>query len=193
MIDRHAKGPVMQITFVTQNEQKILLARAACQPAGIKIVQAQLDIPELQSDDGAAIASDKARQAFMQLQHPVVVTDDSWIIPGLKGFPGPYMKYMDQWLTPADWLRLTQNLKDRRIILRQVLAYHDQTTQKIFSVDITGTLLTESRGQSPHSHLSLTSFDQTGRSAAQVNSTGISFIAHLPTAWHELCKWLNAR
>ena len=72
-----------------------------------------------------------AVEAYNALQSPLVVTDDSWIIPGLNGFPGPYMKQVNDWFTPDDWLHLTSGLADRRVILRQIIVYQDSTGQRL--------------------------------------------------------------
>ncbi len=167
--------------------------RAVCEPLGIEIEQVELDITEIQSEDGAIIALDKAKRAFGQIKRPVVVTDDSWIIPGLRGFPGPYMKYINHWFTPEDFLRLTKDLDDRRIFLKQVIAYYDSNQHKTFDVEIEGRLLTEIRGGSHFPHFAITTFDKNGRSAAELNDAGQSAIAHLPTAWHDLCDWLKSK
>lgn len=134
------------LLFSTGNDEKFQIAYAACKPLGAELVQKHLDVDEIQSDDCEIIVADKARRAFELVQQPVVVSDDSWQIPGLNGFPGPYMKYMDQWLTPQNFLDLTRPLADRRIILVQLLAYQDEHQQKIFRKEYTATLLTEARG-----------------------------------------------
>lgn len=180
----------MELIFITGNDNKIQTARAVCDRFGIYLHHKNLDIPEIQAEDGNVIAKDKARQAFEILHESVVVTDDSWIIPGLGGFPGPYMKFMNQWFSCEDWLRLTAPLADRRIVLRQVVAFHGPKAQQSFSVSLEGTLLREIRGNSHYPHLTIASFDKAGRSIAEINASGKSAIAHQHTAWHDLCEWL---
>jgi XTP/dITP diphosphohydrolase len=180
-------------TFVTSNELKILAATAVCEPAGIHFEHHSLDFSELQSYDGELIARDKAQQAFEALKSPVVITDDSWIIPGLGGFPGPYMRQVNHWLTTDNFLDLTRSLIDRRIILRQIIVYQDADNQHLFSTDIPGILLTEARGNCPVMHFKVISFDDGHRSAAQVVDAGKSSIDHLHSSWNDLCEWLQSR
>ncbi|MDB5164814.1 MAG: RdgB/HAM1 family non-canonical purine pyrophosphatase, dITP/XTP pyrophosphatase, partial [Candidatus Saccharibacteria bacterium] len=101
-------------TFVTSNQHKVMTAKIICDKYGVTFDSKDLDIVEVQDDDGEVIAADKARQAFEMCASPVVVNDTTWIIPGLNGWPGPYMKQMNTWFTPDDFVRLTAHLKDRR-------------------------------------------------------------------------------
>jgi inosine/xanthosine triphosphate pyrophosphatase family protein len=134
------------IIFATGNSEKFDIARAVCEPLGIPLEQRALEIDEIQGEDSEVIVRDKARKAFDIVQRPVVVSDDSWNIPGLHGFPGPYMKSMDHWLTPDDFLNLTRPLADRHIILIQLLAYQDGEEQLVIRKEHVGKLLTEARG-----------------------------------------------
>jgi len=65
------------------------------------------------------------------------------------------MKSINDWFTPEDWLRLTSDLTDRTIILRQIVVYQDKHGQQLFSVDIPGMLLREAQGTSPYPMLPL--------------------------------------
>ena len=180
------------LKFATSNNLKFLAATEVCREHNIALEQAALELLEIQSDDGEAIARHKAAAAFEALQTPLVVSDDSWIIPGLNGFPGPYMKYINEWFTPADFLRLSVDLPDRRIILRQEVVYQDATEQIAFAVDTPCLLLKEIRGDSKYSHLTVTSIDGE-RSLAEIVSDGGSGLAGTRGVWHELCEWLGRR
>ena len=181
------------LSFVTGNAVKFKLAVEICEQFGVKLEQTSLDIPEYQAENGEEVARDKAAQAFAQLQKPVVVTDDTWVIPALKGFPGPYMKSMNMWFTPQDWLNLTRDLEDRDIILRQIAVYQDEREQVLFSVDIKGTMLKEARGESKYSHNTFVSFDGGKHTEAEAHANGQSAAIGGHTAWHELAAWLKAR
>lgn len=181
-----------KILFVTGNEQKFRLAQHVCDQFGFEIEQeTSLDIPEIQDETGELIAKNKANAAFSQLQRPIVVTDDTWMIPGLKGFPGPYMKSMNHWFTAKDWLNLTRSLEDRTVILRQILVYQDEMEQVLFSVDIEGVLLTEARGTfSSAPSQELVSFDNGKHSIAEIFAAGKSSISERRTSWHKFAEWL---
>jgi len=182
-------------SVITTNEQKFRTAQKVCAEFGIELEQvATYDIDEIQGEDAEHIVARKAADAYALVQKPVIVTDDSWIIPGLGGFPGAYMKSVSGWLTTTDWQRLLDGVQDRTVILRQLVAYQDEHEQVIFSVDIVGILLDKPRGSFPKSPLmEMTSFNGGKTSNAENAEVGRSSTAHLKTAWHELGKWLQAR
>lgn len=177
------------LIFPTGNEVKFRLANIVCSAQGITLERLQVDIPELQAETGEEVCRDKALRAFEILRKPLVVNDDSWVIPGLGGFPGPYMKSMNIWFTSEDWLRLTKDLSDRRIILRQVVTYQDETRQKTFTRDVEGILLSEIRGQSPFTHTPLASFDGGKTTIAEVHAAGKPAVEGKRTAWHDFAEW----
>lgn len=179
------------LQFVTGNAVKFRLAQDICGPHGITLSQTALDIPEMQSEDGEPVARDKALRAFEILKTPLVVTDDTWIIPALNGFPGPYMKSINTWFTAQDWLRLTRDLDDRTIILRQIAVYQDADQQKVFTCDIDGVMLREIRGTSKHPHNTITSFDGGHQSDAELHALGKSGANDRKTVWHEVSAWLK--
>jgi non-canonical purine NTP pyrophosphatase (RdgB/HAM1 family) len=185
----------MQFPYVTGNTVKFNLAAGMLRDFGITLEQVKLDIPELQSEEGEVVARNKAMQAFELLQKPVIISDDFWLIPGLNNFPGPYMKSINAWFTPEDWLRLTDPLEDRRIILRQVAVYQDVDGQKMFSVDVEGLLLHEIRGKSPFAHSSIMSFDGGKTSSAETHerANAESSVRNHHNVWHELGEWLVAK
>src|SRR3990167_7888269 len=124
------------VYFVTNNQEKIQIAQTVCAEAGITVKAVALDINEIQGENPELIIRDKAQRAFEKLNMPVVVSDDSWNIRALKGFPGAYMKSINHWFTPEDFLRLMDGVEDRRITLHQYLAYTDGSLTKVFTNNI---------------------------------------------------------
>jgi XTP/dITP diphosphohydrolase len=180
---------MIEILYATGNKIKFQLAHEICNKFEITLTQHGLDVPEIQGEDGEAIAMDKAAKAYAKFQKPLVISDDNWIIPGLNGFPGPYMKSMNDWFTADDWLRLTRQLSDRRIILRQICVYQDGDNQHVFTYDMEGLLLTDARGVSPHPHSAITSFDGGKHSNAEFHEQSKSAASHRQTAWHDFAEW----
>ena len=180
-----------ELTYVTGNAIKFHQGALACETFDIKLLQTKLSIDEIQAETGEPVARDKAQKAFEQLGTPLVVSDDSWSIPGLGGFPGPYMKDINDWFTPDDWLRLTITLEDRRAILRQIVVYQDRHGQQLFSVDIEGILLKESRGKSPYAHAHIVSFDGGKTASAEYHALGKSAHDTRRHAWHDFAQWLT--
>lgn len=183
-----------EIIFATNNDQKVLAARKSCKKYNIELAyDDSLNIPEIQSDNSQEIARHKANEAFRLLNKPVIITDDTWNIPALGGFPGPYAKAMNQWLSTDDWLRLTRELADRRIFLNQILVYQDALEQVLFEQPIEGILLAEPQGVSALSGEPLISFDGGEHSIADLRATGASAIVGRKNAWDAFGAWFTSR
>jgi XTP/dITP diphosphohydrolase len=177
------------LLYATGNVDKFRQARHVCQPAGIQLIQDSLEVPEIQGEDVELIARDKAHKAYAKFQKPVLISDDSWAIHGLNGFPGPYMKSVSTWFTLQDWLNLTSSLNDRQVTLCQIVVFQDSTQQKLFSCEVSGLLLTEARGKSSNPYDSIISFDNGANSVAEMHSLDKSAIGHLPSVWHGFIEW----
>jgi inosine/xanthosine triphosphate pyrophosphatase family protein len=182
-----------EVLFVTGNTAKVRHAQAVCRSFGITIRQSLFSADEIQGEDAVIIARDKARKAYDNLQEPLVVSDDSWIVPGLRGFPGPYMKSVNDWFTVDDWLHLTNTLTDRRIILRQIAVFQDADGQHVFTRDIEGILVHEKHGSSPWPHCEITSFDGGKTTMAEQHERGEFALEQQKTVWHEFCDWWKQR
>lgn len=177
--------------FVTTNDQKVRTAKSVCDDFGITFDRQKLELVEIQAENGEPIARHKAEQAYEALKQPVVVSDDSWSFLGLRGFPGPYMKYISEWFTPEDFLRLTDPLQDRRTVLTQILVYQDSHEQKLFSVNIEGEILHELRGNPSFPHFAIVSLDNGRTTIAEADNAGKPAATTKHNAWRELCAWLQ--
>src|SRR2546430_2013522 len=187
---------MLQVTCATGNTLKFNIGKNICTKFGIELMQAIIDIDEIQGEDPEKIVARKAQDAFKALQKPVVVSDDSWAIPGLRGFPGAYMKSMNHWFTPDDFIRLTGDLADRRVFLQQYLAYYDGVETVAFNHDISGHLLTEPRGTSGASAFKVVAPDaDNGLSIAEVYDAGKEHeqgrFSKRKDAWHGFAVWFQ--
>ncbi len=183
------------VYFVTNNQEKIQIAQTVCAEAGITVKAVALDINEIQGENPELIIRDKAQRAFEKLNMPVVVSDDSWNIRALKGFPGAYMKSINHWFTPEDFLRLMDGVEDRRITLHQYLAYTDGSLTKVFTNNIDGQIIHEARGKNAKSpNMAVITLDSdNGKTIAEVFEQGTEAIVarykNRPDAWHGFVEW----
>ena len=129
------------VYFATTNQEKLKNAQIVCVEAGIAVEPIALNIDEIQSEYPELIVKDKAKRAFELQGKPIVVSDDSWSIKALNGFPGPYMKSINHWFSPEDFLRLMHGIEDRRIILHQYLAYASDESTKVFKTESFGEIV----------------------------------------------------
>lgn len=185
---------MQQLLCATGNQTKFDTGRLSLVDYGIELVQKVIDIPEIQGEDIELIIRDKAQKAFAQLGEPVIVTDDSWTIPGLNGFPGPYMKSIIHWFSLEDFLHLTIPLTDRRIILNQLVAYQDAEQTVVFRYDWPGQLSREPRGNYGTPNMKIICGDMdNGLTVSEVYDAGQEHdperLKHLSGAWQAFGDW----
>lgn len=131
----------MKINYVTGNEEKFHIALKAFQDTGIELIQRKIHTPEIQHTEVSEIAKFSARYAWKQLKEPVIVNDAGFYFTGLNGFPGPFIKYINQWLKTEDILKLLEGKSDRGIIVKDCLAYCSaEGIVKVFENERRGTV-----------------------------------------------------
>jgi inosine/xanthosine triphosphate pyrophosphatase family protein len=184
-----------KLLCVTGNKHKFDIGKQAFSKYAIELEQRVFDLDEIQGEDPELIIRDKARRAFDQVNEPLIVTDDSWSIPALRGFPGPYMKSINYWFTPEDFIRLTKELSDKTIILHQFIAYQDAYETVIFSSDVVGTFLPTALGKEGPSIMKVVSLNgDNGLSIAERYDKGIERdITGTNDAWHQVAKWYTSK
>jgi XTP/dITP diphosphohydrolase len=124
----HAKT----LIYVTSNELKFKVARKSLQNSGISLERSSLPTPEIQSSRVEEIAEWSAIWACQHLNQPVVVTDVGYYIEALNGFPGPFIKYVNNWFTAEDYLNLLQGKSNRKAIIQDCLAYCSPNEKPVF-------------------------------------------------------------
>jgi XTP/dITP diphosphohydrolase len=179
------------LLYITGNQHKFVQAQHVCDDLHLELKQDKTDFIEIQSDKAEDIARYKAQQAFEKFKQAVVVSDDSWLIPALGGFPGPYMKYVNDWFTTQNWLDLTKPLQDRRIILDQTIVYQDTSGQQLFNRQLEGQILHEARGEAIYPHTAIITFDGGKHTNAELHQQNLSATAHLPNVWRDFAEWYS--
>ena len=135
------------ILFATGNARKIAEANATLDLFDLAVEPVKIEIDEIQHCDPAEITKAKARAAYATVQRPVVVSDTSWSIPALNGFPGGYMKDVSTWWQAEDWLSIMSRHDDKRIMCLEHIAYFDGDTIEHFEEKYEGYFIDEARGR----------------------------------------------
>ena len=182
----------MKIVYVTGNPGKLENAQKFFAEYDVEVVQITTKIEEIQSGDSLEIAIDKAKKAFEIEKRPLFVNDATWIIPALKGFPGPFMKYVNQWFEPVDFIHLMQDKDDRRIILRDSIVFINEQGHKIFIDDHEGFVLDEVVSfEYKHPTDVVISLSKNRKSIAEEKANGSFFIEDEDKVWKEFADWLS--
>lgn len=105
---------------MTGNKYKFEIAQKVLENSNVELIQQKIETPEIQSSDVEEIASYSAKFAAEKLGKPVALTDAGWYINALNGFPGLFIKYINQWLTSDEILKLMEGKSDRSVLLKVV-------------------------------------------------------------------------
>ena len=149
-----------------------------------------LDLIEMQSDDIGEIALAKAKQAFSIIKRPLFVNDAGWYITALRGFPGPFMKYMNQWLSAEDILALMVNHENREVIFKEVICYIDENHVKTFANEVKGHVLTRNTAPTEVFSRSIFSLSATRKSIAECWESGIPSVDDYGI-WESFASWYS--
>jgi len=136
-----------KVLFATGNSRKIKEANETLSAYNITVEPIKIEIDEIQHFNSEEITKAKARAAFEITHEPVLVSDTSWEIPALGGFPGGYMKDISSWLNAEDWLSLMDRHEDKTIYCHEHVAYFDGKELQYFVSTYEGKFINEARGR----------------------------------------------
>ncbi len=124
------------ITFITGNQNK---ADRMSESLGIELAHQKIDLDEIQSLDTKKIVEHKVKQAYDQLQSPVIV-EDTWLqFEAMNGLPGPFIKFFLDNMPFQDICDLL-NGKSRKARAGAVFGYYDGQVMKIMESGLDGTI-----------------------------------------------------
>lgn len=126
------------ITFASTNRNKFQEIRSILAAHNISVDFAQINIIEVQSDSLDEIAKEKAKNAFMQINKPVIVEDDGLFIDSLNGFPGQYSSHAFNTIGNEGIMKLLAGSSDRSASFHSLISYHDDQRHLIFQGRVDG-------------------------------------------------------
>ncbi len=132
------------LVFVTSNLGKL---REAQDVLGVTLEHQALDLVEIQSLELKEIVRDKARRAYERVRRPVLVEDTSLELAGMRGFPGPLIRWMLVSVGPAGIARLAHAFADPRAIVRCMACAFDGHDEVFGSGVIRGMIAETPRGR----------------------------------------------
>lgn len=181
-----------ELVYVTGNTTKFLIAQKALEDTDIVLIQQKADTPEIQSDDVREIASFSAKYGSNVLKKPLVVSDAGYYLEALNGFPGPFIKFINQWLSADDILRLMDGKEDRSVFVKECVAYCEPGSEPVcFLGDFKGTIAHEvgKKGETPINEI----FIPNGLTHPESEITQEERIAFWKKddAWRQLAEYLE--
>lgn len=122
------------IIFVTGNSGKIAETRAIL---GSRVVQKNIDLPEIQSMEVEEVCLEKVKYAFDIIKKPVMVEDTGVYISNMNGFPGALIKFYEKTLGLEE---IVKRDGGSLVYVKSSIAYYDGTNLRVFSGIINGTI-----------------------------------------------------
>ena len=157
----------MDLIYATTNKHKLAGAKQALTETNINLIAPDKtlpDVPEIQSNDQAAVSVDKVLKYYELLKRPLVVMDSGLFIDELNGFPGVYTKYA---LDTIGIDRIIRLLGDSsRAYTQRTITYFD--------------------GDKPHTYFLPDNHDKT--LAEMTDEEKVELTANV---WRELAAWLH--
>ncbi len=137
---------IEKLLFATGNKGKVEEAQSIL---NIPIEIADIKVDEVQSDelDVEYVARRKVEAVFEKVQRPVFVDDVSVELESWNGLPGPNVKSWLEKLTLKGILERLQYEKNRNLVVKSAIGYHDGKESKVFVGEVHGTLAYEERGK----------------------------------------------
>ncbi len=140
-----------QVICATGNQVKFDVISAALAPLGVILLQKKLELTEIQATSVGDVARFTAQRAFELLRTDVITTDAGCSIEALRGFPGPYIKYVNEWFTADDYLRLMQGQQNRNASFQEALGCCKAGKESVVFVrDLPGTLAQKAGAKSTY-------------------------------------------
>ncbi|MBP8591413.1 hypothetical protein KBI33_03060 [Candidatus Shapirobacteria bacterium] len=112
-----------KIYLVTGNPLKVKIAKSSLAPFNIEVEQLELETPEIQSFDTEEVAKYSVKYAAEKTGKAVIKGDFGMHIEILGGFPGPFVKFINRWLTAEKFISLYQNETNRKAYFIDALGY----------------------------------------------------------------------
>ena len=130
----------LKLNYITTNKLKFKIAQNYFnEMADVGLVQYAIDTPEIQSTSCEEIARQSAIFAAKEIGEPCVKMDAGFFIPVLNGFPGPFVKYVNDYLNEEKILKLLEDESDRSAYFLDTTAIgFPDGTSKIFVKKYTG-------------------------------------------------------
>jgi len=135
--------------FVTSNVHKFQEARQVLSTYRLATAKLKVEAVEIQDDRLENIAKYSALDAVKNCGLPVFVEDAGLFVDSLKGFPGPYSKYIYNTVGLKGILKLMKNIENRTAHFKSVVAFATPEEQPIcFVGKVEGKLTMEMKGAS---------------------------------------------
>lgn len=137
----------MKLYLVTGNPKKVEIAKYALAKYGIDVEQLEMETPEIQSSDTEDVVKYSAKYAAEKTDKTVIKGDFGMAIDILNGFPGPFVKFINKWLSTKQFCSLYKEESNPQAYFIDSLGYCEPGKEPVcFSTKTFGILINKPRG-----------------------------------------------
>lgn len=136
----------MEIRFVTKNPHKAKEVEAILGDIGVSIVDVNLKIHEIQTENIDDIVRDKILKAFKEIGRPVFIEHTGLYIKSLQGFPGGLTQVFWDKLEAEKFSHLLGSLEETELTAKTVIAFCDSKRIHLFDGEVEGNIAPEPKG-----------------------------------------------
>ena len=180
--------------FVTSNIHKFQEARRVLSEYKIATAKLRVGAVEIQDDNLENIAEASVLDAVKNCGLPIFVEDAGLFIEALKGFPGPYSKYVYNTVGVKGILKLMKNIEKRSAYFQSVIAFSSPDEQPIcFRGKVDGKISLQERGTSGFGYDPI--FEPTagdGRTFAEMTLNEKNGYSHRAEALRKFAEWYSS-
>jgi non-canonical purine NTP pyrophosphatase (RdgB/HAM1 family) len=136
---------MLPLTFITSSDNKL---REVERLLGQQLSRAQVPLDEIQDIALEPVVVHKAKQAYIQVQRPVLVEDTGLAFAAWNGLPGALVKWFLVALGTEGLCRLLQGEGNRSAVASTLFAYYDGKLLRVFTGTVEGSVPLQPRGES---------------------------------------------
>ena len=183
------------IFFVTNNIHKFNEARKLLAQYGIAVAMLRMKPPEIQDDSIENIAKASALESSNKTHLPVMVEDAGLFIDALKGFPGPYSKYVYRTIGKEGILKLLKDCDNREARFKSVVAFcSSELGIKCFRGVVEGKISRDIRGESGFGFDPIFEPNEfSGRTFGELSIEEKNRVSHRSRALRSFAKWYKTQ
>jgi XTP/dITP diphosphohydrolase len=178
----------MKLYFVSGNEGKIKEAEAILE---MPIEIAKIDLDEIQEMDIEKIVQKKAAAAFEIVKKPLIVDDAGLYIDTWKGFPGPFVKFINQTGGNELLLQMMQAETNRKAYFKTAIGFHDGNFIHTFTGEVQGEIAMEKRGNEGWGYDPIFIVEDKNKTFAEMTAGEKNAVSHRKRALEKLKEFLK--
>jgi XTP/dITP diphosphohydrolase len=179
--------------FVTSNLHKFQEARRILSEYKIATAKLKVDAIEIQDDRTENIAKYSAQDAVKNCGLPLFVEDAGLFIEALKGFPGPYSKYVYNTVGLKGILKLMKGVTNRNAYFLSVVAFATPEEQPTcFVGKVKGTISLQEQGTKGFGYDPIfVPLEGDGRTFAEMATEEKNMYSHRGKALRKFAEWYS--